>query len=134
MASNAPLPNNLVSYGPDENCTLAICPVDASVLEYRPNLAGNSIFIALFGITFILHALQGIKWRTWTYMSVVLCGCTAEMIGYGGRIILHNDPFSFPGFLIQISPSSRLHTIVDILTLIQSVSRLHRSSIPQQFT
>ncbi|KAJ9640543.1 Envelope glycoprotein gp160 [Coniosporium apollinis] len=30
-------------------------------------------------------------------------GCVAEMIGYGGRIMMWQDPFSFPGFLIQIS-------------------------------
>ena len=30
-------------------------------------------------------------------------GCVAEMLGYGGRIMLYKDPFSFTGFLLQIS-------------------------------
>lgn len=43
----------------------------------------------------------------------VLCGCAAEMAGYGGRIIMHHDPFSFGGFMLQIGtyiPSS-LHPL-----------------------
>ena len=97
------LPDGLIAYGPDANCTLAICPLDKSVLEYRPKLAASSVYIALFAISMILHIAQGIFYGTWTYMSLMVIGCLSDIIGYAGRIVLRNNPFSFNGFLIQIS-------------------------------
>ena len=92
-----------ISYGPDENCTLTTCDVSSSVYQYRPSIAANAIFIALFGISLIVHIYQGIRWRSWFFTFVMFWGCVAEMIGYGGRVILWKNPFSFPGFLTQIS-------------------------------
>jgi hypothetical protein len=91
-----------ITYGPQENCTLALCPVQASLYEYQPSLAANAIFIALFGITLIIHLIQGIKWRTWFFTTAIFWGCACEMIGYGGRIIMWQNPFSFTGFITQI--------------------------------
>ncbi len=95
-------PGHYVTYGPDKNCTLAVCPVTDSIYEYQPSLAASSVFIALFGISLIIHLAQGIRYRTWTFMTAMLLGCVSEEIGYGGRIMLQQDPFSFNGFLIQI--------------------------------
>ena len=36
-------------------------------------------------------------------MFCMACGCICEMLGYGGRIMLYNNPFTFTGFLLQIS-------------------------------
>jgi hypothetical protein len=58
--------------------------------------------IALFGISFCIHLFQGLRWREWAFMTCILCGCVAEMIGYGGRIIMHHNPFDFSGFMLQI--------------------------------
>lgn len=95
--------SNYVAYGPDANCTLTLCPVSDSVYQYRPSLAANAVFLALYGIAFIIHAVLGFKWRTWAFAIAMLLGCVSEMIGYGGRIMLWKNPFSFIGFLIQIS-------------------------------
>ncbi len=100
------LPNGLIAYGPDANCTLTgpdICPVDASVYQYRPSLPGNSVFIALFGIALIFQLIQGLKYRTYAFTTLMVTGCISEIIGYVGRIMLYYDPFSFNGFLMQIS-------------------------------
>ena len=98
------LPDGLIAYGSDTNCTLAICPLDASVYEYRPSLAANGTFIALFAISGILHLLQAFRFKgTWWFSSCMVIGCIDEVIGYIGRIMIHNNPFSFNGFLIQIS-------------------------------
>jgi hypothetical protein len=109
MSSSPDFPNwnghDWVTYGPNENCTLALCPIDASIYEYRPSLAANAIFIALFGITLIIHLVQGFRWRTWFFTIAIFWGCTAEMIGYGGRIIMWQNPFSFIGFIMQIGES-----------------------------
>ena len=36
-------------------------------------------------------------------MSMMGAGCVSEIIGYGGRVMLWENPFGFAGFLIQIS-------------------------------
>ncbi|KAJ6441088.1 RTA-like protein [Purpureocillium lavendulum] len=96
------LPSGLIAFGPDANCTLADCPIEWSVYQYRPSLAANITFLALFAIAGLVHIYLGIKWRSWGFMSFMIFGCLVEMIGYVGRIILYNNPFSFGGFMIQI--------------------------------
>ncbi|KAM0232528.1 hypothetical protein ACHAPO_007684 [Fusarium lateritium] len=95
-------PNNLVIFGPDANCTLALCPVEWSVYQYRPSLAANGTFIALYAFAMITHIILGIRWRQWFFMSFMILGCLFEIIGYIGRIILYHNPFNFGGFMIQI--------------------------------
>ncbi|KAL8801578.1 MAG: hypothetical protein Q9182_004364 [Xanthomendoza sp. 2 TL-2023] len=94
--------SNYVVYGPDANCTLALCPAELSVYQYRPSLAANTSFLVLFGIAMIIHLVIGIKWRSWFFVICMFWGCVCELLGYGGRIILWQDPFSFTGFLMQI--------------------------------
>lgn len=107
MANSDQAPNYLISYGPDENCTLTpgptYCPPDVGVYEYRPKLSANIVFIALFFLAMLIHIALGIKYRTWTFLFCIFWGCVSELIGYGGRVMLWENPFSFPGFLIQIS-------------------------------
>ena len=105
MSAYAAHPENYVVYGPDVNCTLALCPVQASVYQYRPSLAVNVLFLVLFGIALIVHILLGLKYKTWVFCACMMLGCITEVIGYGGRIILWQNPFSFEGFLMQISGS-----------------------------
>jgi hypothetical protein len=98
-----PNPHHYVSYGPNENCTLELCDVTTSVYEYRPSLPANATFIALFGLSLAIQIAQGIRWRTWAFLFAMFWGCVAELVGYGGRVLLWQNPFSFPGFLVQIS-------------------------------
>ncbi|KAF5654147.1 phospholipid-translocating ATPase [Fusarium sp. NRRL 25303] len=95
-------PHNLVVFGPDANCTLALCPVEWSVYRYRPSLAANITFIVLYAIAMGTHLVLGIKWKQWFYMSFMMIGCLFEIIGYIGRIIMYNNPFNFGGFMVQI--------------------------------
>ncbi|KAF6824854.1 parasitic phase-specific protein psp-1 [Colletotrichum plurivorum] len=101
------LPNGLRTFGPKANCTLEICPLQASLLQYQPSIPVNSTFIALFALAAIIHAIQGFRAKTWGFMSSMIGGCLIEIVGYVGRLILHDNPFSFVGFLIQISRVSR---------------------------
>ncbi|KAK6544639.1 hypothetical protein TWF694_001328 [Orbilia ellipsospora] len=96
-----PIKKDYIAYGPDTNCTLAVCDVSLSVYQYRPSLPANAIFIALFGIALVLHLIQGYMWKTWTFTICILLGCVSEMLGYGGRVMLYENPFSFTGFLLQ---------------------------------
>lgn len=96
------LPHGLISFGPDANCTLDICPIEATVYGYRPSLAANIAFPVIFAVIGIVHAFLGWRWRSWGFMTGMLLGCLSEIIGYVGRVLLHNSPFSFVAFMIQI--------------------------------
>ena len=96
-------PAHPIAYGPDENCTLDTCDVETSIYGYRPSIAANTIFLVLFVLCMFIHIFQGIRWRTWFFMGAMIWGCLSEILGYSGRIILWQNPFSFPGFLMQIS-------------------------------
>ncbi|TDZ21017.1 Sphingoid long-chain base transporter RSB1 [Colletotrichum orbiculare MAFF 240422] len=100
MASE--LPDGLITFGPDANCTLALCPLEWSILRYRPSVPASAVFIAFFAVALTLHAIQGIRMRTWGFMGSMISGCILEIVGYVGRLIIYNNPFSFEGFLMQI--------------------------------
>jgi hypothetical protein len=103
---NNKLPNNLVGYGPNTNCTLQLCPIDSSALEYRPSLAASGTIISLFVLTMVIHIAQGFHWKTWGFMVAMLLGCVDEIVGYSGRIMLYYNPFSFGGFLLNQSKTA----------------------------
>lgn len=66
-----------------DQCTelSALCPVEATVLGYIPNL-GSSIFFALtFGLCTIAAAGLGVWKRTWTYGAAITCGLVLETVG-----------------------------------------------------
>jgi hypothetical protein len=95
-------PQEWVIYGPEANCTLELCPISATIFEYRPSLAANVSFIVLFGVSFFIHLYQGTRSKKWTFMIANLLGCAIEMIGYGGRVMMWKNPWSFVGFIMQI--------------------------------
>lgn len=95
------LPNGLVGFGPDANCTLALCPIEASIYQYRPSLGGNVAFSVFFGIAAVAHAFFGIRWKSWGFMSCMIVGSAAEIGGYVGRVMLYENPFDFISFMIQ---------------------------------
>lgn len=92
--------NTIAGFG---ECTLDTCGVQQSLFGYRPSLAASGVFIALFGISLVIHLAQGFRSRQWTFASLLAIGCAVEMIGYGGRIIMNSNPWSFSGFMLQIS-------------------------------
>jgi hypothetical protein len=105
----AGLPPYIVVFGPRANCTLDICPLSASVYGYRPSLAANAAFIALFSIAGAIHLYLGIRWKSWFFMACMLLGCVSAVIGYIGRIMMYYNPFNFAAFMMQISECT--HTL-----------------------
>ncbi|KAK1729706.1 hypothetical protein CaCOL14_006665 [Colletotrichum acutatum] len=97
-----PLPPYIVTFGPKSNCTLDICPLEYSLYKYRPNLAVNILFLALFALAGAVHVVLGIKWRQWWFMAFMLAGCLSEIVGYVGRIVMYKNPFEFIAFMLQI--------------------------------
>ncbi|KAK1965921.1 hypothetical protein LY78DRAFT_657848 [Colletotrichum sublineola] len=53
--STTQLPNEYKSSGPKTNCTLEMCPLEASLLRYQPSIQVNGTFIALFSLAMINH-------------------------------------------------------------------------------
>lgn len=92
----------LIPFGPWANCTLALCPVEWSVFGYRPSIAANGAFIAIFGFLLLVQLGQGVWFKSWGHTACVAAGNILQIIGYVGRIMLHSNPFEFNAFLIQI--------------------------------
>lgn len=93
MPSGNPLDCNYVS---------SECPVEDSIYGYYPSLPANAFFLALFAICLAFNLFFGTRYKTWTYMLAMGLGCLAQVIGYVGRILLHNNPFGQVGFEMQI--------------------------------
>ena len=93
------------AFSSENLCTLDVCPLEWTMYTYLPSLPGNIIFVALFAIIGVIHVYLGVRWKSWGFMGGMLAGCIAEIIGYAGRIILHDNPFSYEGFMIQIGES-----------------------------
>lgn len=93
-----------IGFGPSANCKLGIpgCTLDISVFQYLPSVAANATFLAAFALLMVVHIAQGIRYKAWTYMGCVVAGCALELAGYVGRILLHDNPFDFNAFLINL--------------------------------
>ncbi|KFY72777.1 hypothetical protein V499_07112 [Pseudogymnoascus sp. VKM F-103] len=82
-----------------EQCTIETCSLAYANFEYIPNLAGNIIFLAIFGVLIVPQIFFGVKYKTWGYMAGMLGGLLLEIVGYVGRVQMHYNPFTFNPFL-----------------------------------
>lgn len=71
-----------------------------AMIDYLPTVAGNAIYAAIFGILIVAHLALGIKFRTWGFLVGTSCAFILELIGYAGRIIMHDNPFPLNNFLM----------------------------------
>lgn len=94
--------NEHMSFASCETITTS-CPVEATVYGYLPNLGGNIFFLAFFGILLVIQACQGIVYKTWTWLVLIGIGLFLEVIGYAGRIMMHNNPWNSTGFEMQLA-------------------------------
>ncbi|KAF2624450.1 parasitic phase-specific protein PSP-1 [Macroventuria anomochaeta] len=94
----------LIAFGPSANCTLDLCPLEWSVFQYLPSIPANAIFISVFSLLLAVHLIQGVWYKAWTYMACMAIGCGLELVGYAGRVMLHENPFDFNAFLLNLIP------------------------------
>ncbi|KAB8069458.1 RTA1 like protein-domain-containing protein [Aspergillus leporis] len=80
-------------------CTLETCPLDWALVRYLPSVSGNALYMALFVPMFVVQIICGVRYRTWSYLVGMSGGLLLEIIGYGGRLLLHSNPFNFSAFL-----------------------------------
>lgn len=84
-------------------CTLSTCSVEEyGQIKYIPNLAGNAIYAGIFGVLLASQLFLGIRFKTWGYLTGMLFGLLLEIVGYIGRIMLHNDIFNKNSFIIYL--------------------------------
>ena len=107
MSANVPSyvsPNGTyyVAGGKDANCTISACPVEDSVYGYRPSIGASGALIGLYAICMIIHIVLGWRSRTFFYMAAMVLGCIDEILGYAGRILLWQNPWTHSGFIMQI--------------------------------
>ncbi|CEJ90269.1 Putative RTA1 like protein [[Torrubiella] hemipterigena] len=80
----------------------ADCRVETTVLGYYPNLGSGYFFTIMFGLCLIGTVVQGVRFKTWSYMGALTCGLILETAGYVGRILLHKNPCNEGAFELQI--------------------------------
>ncbi|KAL8783653.1 MAG: hypothetical protein Q9195_009327 [Heterodermia aff. obscurata] len=98
LQSNATF--NVTLYNDPSLCTIKTCPIDWATIQYVPSLAGNAFYLAFFVVILLSQSYLGARYRTWSFMVALLGGEILEVIGYAGRIKLHDNIFVFDSFLI----------------------------------
>jgi hypothetical protein len=84
------------------NCTVETCPIITSFYNYRIDLAPNATFLALFSLAVPWFAgVYLYTKRGYWFMTAMLFGLAAEIIGYSGRILSYNNQWDQNGFLIM---------------------------------
>ncbi|KAL3421224.1 RTA1 like protein [Phlyctema vagabunda] len=83
-------------------CTVELCSLDYAVIRYLPNFAGNVLYLSCFALLLVTHAVQCCVYRTYSYTFSMIAGFILEIIGYLGRIQMHNNPFLSNPFLLYI--------------------------------
>lgn len=88
------------------NCTEVTpeCPVSATIYGYQPNLPVDATICAIFAILAILQlgSICCLRVRTWSYIITLLAGTALEIVGYIGRLIMYNNPWSTVGTSLQL--------------------------------
>ncbi|KAK4957985.1 hypothetical protein LTR10_004410 [Elasticomyces elasticus] len=78
------------------------CPISATTYGYRPNLAGNVILLIIFSVCTLAQIYLGARHKLRAFTVATTIGCGGEAIGYGGRIMMHANPWDNNGFKVQI--------------------------------
>ncbi len=87
-----------------DNCTKisSACPIEGTTYAYYPSLPGNAILASVFGLCAIAQVVLGIRYRFRKYSILIFLGCIGETIGYIGRVMLHNNPWSDSAMIMNI--------------------------------
>ncbi|KUL90650.1 hypothetical protein ZTR_00162 [Talaromyces verruculosus] len=80
----------------------AQCPVSATTLGYYPNLGANVFFVVMYALCAIFTLGIGLWKKTWVFGVVVFAGFALETCGYIGRVLMHSNPWSDPGFKLDL--------------------------------
>lgn len=88
---------------PDDLCTLQTCSLLQAHFQYIPTLAGNALYLGIFGLLLAVQVFIGVKHRTWGFLGGMIGGVVLEIIGYVARVQMHYNPFTSNPFLMWVS-------------------------------
>ncbi|KAJ7861441.1 RTA1 like protein [Mycena olivaceomarginata] len=102
-------------------------PVHESAYGYVPHTGVAILYLSLFGISTLLHAVQAIYFRMWwLFPTACLCGI-GELIGWSGRLWSSFSPRAADPYMMQITTTIIAPTpliAVNFILLSRIVSRL----------
>lgn len=77
-----------------DDCTFELCSLKDSYYGYQPSLAANVALVAIFGVSLAAFLVEGVMSRRFIGFSIsMIVGVIGEIIGYVGRIMMHNNPW-----------------------------------------
>lgn len=82
---------------------------DAGIIIYGyvPALGLAITAAVTFGISFLIHLFQSVKYKTWWFL-VLPWGTAMEIVGYAFRVLSNvNDPYDVRWFVVQVSELNR---------------------------
>ncbi|KAF3038074.1 hypothetical protein E8E12_001230 [Didymella heteroderae] len=85
-------------------CKVGTCPTSWQVIDYRPSLAGNAIYMTIYILLLLAQGYLGVRHKTWKYTALLVTGLLGEMVGYAGRLMLNANPFLMNNFLVNLIP------------------------------
>ncbi|MCJ1447833.1 MAG: hypothetical protein MMC23_008345 [Stictis urceolatum] len=85
-----------------QDCNATICSLENANQLYVPKLGENVALAAIFGLLLLLHLPLGIFYRTWGFSVGAVLGLVLEVVGYIGRIMMHDNIFTQGPFIIYI--------------------------------
>ncbi|KAI1372916.1 RTA1-domain-containing protein [Hypoxylon crocopeplum] len=81
-------------------------------LMYEPSLAGNVGFLVLFAVLIPLTLALGIKYRSSIFATTIATGLALEVLGYIGRVLLHNNPTERSAFILFLIGTVTAPTLI----------------------
>ncbi|EFY94485.2 RTA-like protein [Metarhizium robertsii ARSEF 23] len=83
-------------------CNVDTCSLSYAQVQYQPSESGNLTYLIIFAVLLLAQSVLGIIYRTWGFSIAMVLGLVLEVIGYVGRLQMHNDPFKMDPFLIYL--------------------------------
>ncbi|KID97256.1 RTA-like protein, partial [Metarhizium majus ARSEF 297] len=87
---------------PYSSCNVDTCSLSYAQVQYQPSQSGNLAYLIIFTIVLLAQSVLGIIYRTWGFSIAMVLGLVLEVIGYVGRLQMHNDPFKMDPFRIYL--------------------------------
>lgn len=78
------------------------CPVPGGFYSYSPNVGGNVVLLAFYALSLPAALYIGIRSNTPIFSATLATGLFLSIVGFLGRILLHQSPDSPVYFLLSL--------------------------------
>lgn len=75
------------------------CPVPGSFYSYSPNIGGNVVLLAIYALLVPSVAYLGVRSRTVFFSTLLATGFVLGLLGFVGRVLLHQRR-DCPGYFL----------------------------------